>query len=361
MTNGGIYSSSGSGALIPIQRCEALQGDDSSVPRSTAQDASDYTYGLGPMEQDFEIHEFTSPEQRMSCFGAGDIKLRGHTFSIKFPPGFSGQETWFTYEQEVLEWCKVTTAEATKRGALLRLGMHGTAIIWKEIFEEELLSDPNTGVTYFLETLRPKILRNALHVFLFRFKRFHNLIRGRTDFLDFVPRFEKYRRELLNAWLDTQKYPTEADARAWDHATDEARVDYVARGFTWPDAATASGREKIRQIIRTFLRAEKSKDFFYNDIILASQFLIKCELNESQMVVFNQQLRTKNLSYDDLTVDIISEILQESFSLNKNALDDPHIRGRKINWGKVTFLCADSEDCIEESYGYLDGVEGELG
>ena len=37
----GNYGSSGSGAMIPMKRCEALQYDDSSLPRGTDADASE--------------------------------------------------------------------------------------------------------------------------------------------------------------------------------------------------------------------------------------------------------------------------------------------------------------------------------
>ena len=101
----GIYGSSGSGALIPIKRCEALQHDDSMVPRGIDADASDYTYGLSPNDEysfESEINH-DSDKDRQFCFGQNDHRLKGHIFSMKFPPTFSGSETWFTFEEEVLE------------------------------------------------------------------------------------------------------------------------------------------------------------------------------------------------------------------------------------------------------------------
>ena len=201
----GNYGSSGSGASIPIKRCEALQYDDSSVPRGTEADASDYTYGTNPTDEysyEGELYQ-DSDKDRSHCFGQSEQKLKGHNFSMKFPPMFNGSETWFTFEEEVLEWCEITVTEASKRGALLKLGMHGPASIQKRELDKDLLADPIKGVSYFLDTLRPLYLKNALHIFLFRFKRFHNLLRGRQDFLDFVPRFQRYRKELTDAWIDT--------------------------------------------------------------------------------------------------------------------------------------------------------------
>ena len=144
----GIYGSSGSGALIPIKRCEVLQNDDSTVPRRTAADASDYTYGLSPnedFEYSFESENHDSSETREFCFGTGDQKLKAHNFPLKFPPTFCGSETWFTYEKDVLEWCEITTAEGPKRGPLLKLGMRGPSVSYKEEFEKDRLADPILG------------------------------------------------------------------------------------------------------------------------------------------------------------------------------------------------------------------------
>ena len=131
----GIYGSSGSGALIPIERCEALQ-NDSTVPRSTAAGASDYTYGLNPnedFEYSFESENKDSGEAREACYGTGDQKLKGHNLSMKLPPTFSGVETWFTYEKDVLEWCEIIAAEGPKHGPLLKLGTHGPSVIHEKL------------------------------------------------------------------------------------------------------------------------------------------------------------------------------------------------------------------------------------
>ena len=160
--------------------------------------------------------------------------------------------------------------------------------------------------------------------------------------------------ELFDAWLDTQSYPTENQAAEWLLAIDEAKNDYENCGHTWPDANDLVGREKIRKLTQKFLRSQKSKDFIYGEIVLACLFLVKCELTDQQMMVFNQQLSVKLLIVNDLTVKIIAEIMQENSSLNNNSSDSPHIRGRRVQWNRnVTFLCSQDEECLEDSYGYL--------
>ena len=49
----GIYGSSGSGALIPIKKCEALQLDETTVLRGTAADASEYSFNI-----QHKVHEY---------------------------------------------------------------------------------------------------------------------------------------------------------------------------------------------------------------------------------------------------------------------------------------------------------------
>ena len=63
------------------------------------------------------------------------------------PPGYDGS---FSYADAVEEWCDLTKVEAKRRGRL-----SGRAEIFKERLDRDRLRDPETGVDYFLATLRP--------------------------------------------------------------------------------------------------------------------------------------------------------------------------------------------------------------
>ena len=78
-----------------------------------------------------------------------------HLITTEVPPGYDGSTNWFKYADAVAEWCDLTKVEARRRGPAIAARLSGRAEIFNERLDRERLRDPETGVDYFLATLRP--------------------------------------------------------------------------------------------------------------------------------------------------------------------------------------------------------------
>ena len=74
----------------------------------------------------------------------------------------------------------MTKVEARRRGPAIAARLSGRAEIFKERLNRDRLRDPETGVEYFLATLRPFFVKDLQSVFLYRFFQFAAM-QQRTD------------------------------------------------------------------------------------------------------------------------------------------------------------------------------------
>ena len=68
--------------------------------------------------------------------------------------------------------------------------------------DRERLHDPETGVEYFLATLRPFSVKDLQSVFLYRFFQMLRCNRGQTDHQRWMVQYEIARQQAVDAWLD---------------------------------------------------------------------------------------------------------------------------------------------------------------
>ena len=92
--------------------------------------------------------------------------------------------------------------EARRRGPAIAARLSGRAEIFKEILDRERLRDPETGVDYFLATLRPFFVKDLQSVFLYRFFQILRCNRGQTDHQRWMVKYEIARQKAADAWLD---------------------------------------------------------------------------------------------------------------------------------------------------------------
>ena len=85
-----------------------------------------------------------------------------HPVTTEVPLGYDGSTNWFKYADAVEEWCNLTRVEAKRRGPAIATRLSGRAEIFKERLDRERLRDPETGVDYFLDTLRPFFVKDLL-------------------------------------------------------------------------------------------------------------------------------------------------------------------------------------------------------
>ena len=136
-----------------------------------------------------------------------------HPVTTEVPPGYDGSTNWFRYADAVEEWCALTKVEAKRRGPAIAARLSGRAEIYKERLDRERLRDPETGVEYFLSTLRPFFVKDLQSVFLYRFFQLLRCNRGQTDHQRWMVKYEIARQKAVDAWLEaTTARPLEAEA-----------------------------------------------------------------------------------------------------------------------------------------------------
>ena len=83
-----------------------------------------------------------------------------HPVTTEVPPGYDGSTNWFKYADAVEERCDLTKVEAKRRGPAIAARLSRRAEIFKERLNRERLRDHETGVEYFLATLRPFFVKD---------------------------------------------------------------------------------------------------------------------------------------------------------------------------------------------------------
>ena len=177
---GDMQSSSGSGAWSDQ---EWNQADDSFTSSWAFQ--AEESYDSYQQEETYSYQNTPVTEDEFLVYSASDVygsDLRpGEVMNHKTPPAFDGHMSWFMYEELVLDWLDLCSLDEKKRGPALKARLIGEAAIFKPMLDREQLIDENNGVQYLLDTLRPKFIKGAQNVFLFRLLQFLKYKRGKLE------------------------------------------------------------------------------------------------------------------------------------------------------------------------------------
>ena len=95
-----------------------------------------------------------------AALGAGELP-QGALMSSKVPPAFNGRGSWFNFEELVYDWEDNSLLESRLRGPALKNRLFGEAAIYKPMLDRESLKNEETGVDYFLNTLRPHFVNGV--------------------------------------------------------------------------------------------------------------------------------------------------------------------------------------------------------
>ena len=112
------------------------------------------------------------------------------TYTTKIPPSYNGKTSWFAYEDAVLDWIDITELDDVKQGPALKNGLRDEAAVYKPLLDRDKLKEKDTGVKYFLQEMRPRFVKGAQSIFLWRLFQFFYFRRGRgKNMLDWIGRF----------------------------------------------------------------------------------------------------------------------------------------------------------------------------
>ena len=122
-----------------------------------------------------------------ATLGAAELP-HGALMSSKVPPAFDGRGSWFNFEELVYDWEDSCLLDRKLRGPALKNRLFGEAAVYKPMLDRELLKNEETGVDYFLNTLRPHFVKGVQSVFLHRLFQFMRMRRGRIELTRWVPK-----------------------------------------------------------------------------------------------------------------------------------------------------------------------------
>ena len=109
-----------------------------------------------------------SPAAVMAATPAHSPFSTSQQITTKVPPAYDGRTDWFRYEEAVEEWLDLTELNKDKQGPALRARLDGAATMYREVLDRGKLK-LSSGVSYFLNTLRPYFVKGKHAVFLWRF------------------------------------------------------------------------------------------------------------------------------------------------------------------------------------------------
>ena len=274
---------------------------------------------------------------------------------------------WFKYADVVGEWCDLTKVEAKRRGPAIAARLSGRAEIFKERLNRERLRDPETGVKYFLATLRPFFVKDLQSVFLYRFFQMLRCNRGQTDHQRWMVKYEIARQKAVDAWLDatTPKPPP-------DHAEVTAQVEVLREAArerlraearrTWDGApgglaaavaavalptATDAMREAAVETVWRTMRKSRINQFPISDNLSALMALVMADLSESQRETFMNLIYQRDIALTDLTLHQLRDFLITLSHAPKSSLEKP-------SWSHKS----GPRSFVSISYGKLDQYEG---
>ena len=134
--------------------------------------------------------------------GHEDMASSQAVMTTKIAPSYNGRTSWFAYEELIDEWVDLTTINPDKQGPDLRNRLVDEAQMYKPLLDRARLVDPNEGVQYFKETLRPHFVKGKEHVFLWRFLLFFRRYRGNQDMTRWIGRFIITKKRVQDSWMD---------------------------------------------------------------------------------------------------------------------------------------------------------------
>ena len=252
-----------------------------------------------------------------------------HPITTEVPPGYDTSTNWFKYADAVEEWCDLTKVEAKRRGPAIAARLSGRAEIFKERLDRERLRDPETGVEYFLATLRPFFVKDLQSVFLYRFLQMLRCNRGQTDHQCWMVKYEIARQRAVDAWLDAttpRPPPDHADITAqvevlreaaWERLRAEVRRTWdgaaggeaAAVAAVALPAATDAMREAAVETVGRTRRRGRINQFPISDNLSALMALVMADLSESQRETLMNLIYQRDIALTDLTLHQLHDFL----------------------------------------------------
>ena len=337
-------------------------------------------------EEQYSDHSYQAyaPKRKSaSAHAGGHFKpMVENTTTVKFtkkvPPLFDGIMPWFTFEDLLDDWTEITDEEPKKWGVLMKQRLVKEAEHYKALLDNSKLKDPENGLKYLKDTLRPYYVKGAQQVFLYRFLGLIGMKRPRgMDMLTWIPKVQVKKKRALASWMDcaplaetiqNEKYnnwvleknkriATDTAPAGTGDATQEPPGEADEAGN--PPAHAEESQENImldREDQSTLtayndeVKAAHAARFPLSENILAFIFIVSSELDETQRERLNASLVSKEIGIENYNPALIEGLFRELFAAHKTGFADPFTQ-RKHRHKKRAYTILDSGDW-DGSVGY---------
>ena len=289
-----------------------------------------------------DLADYDEAEILNDALAAADEEaLRGTKMTAKIVPAYDGKFPLYMFEEIVEEWVSITTLEARLRGPNLKNRLTGTAISFKKLLSNEMIADPENGVSYFLSTLRPHFVKDVEHMFLWRFLRFFKKTRGNYDITLWIPSWDITYRYLNDAWMDLAPVCSDMNDQGYRQKVvmENNRITELAQQmhnqnlaefnrqpnqahfidpnmglpappqYVVPTLFDPNEQSTLESYKQTILRPQHGQGFPIGDHLLSLIFLTNSDLNEQQRERLTSHLALRGVMMRDYSL----RIVQESF------------------------------------------------
>ena len=335
---------------------------------------------------------FFNPREKPNLMSGTSVK-----FTVKVPPFFDGKKSWFTYEDEILDWQEITEIPPEKRGLWAKQRLIDDAEYWKPLLLNSELKKPD-GLNYLINKLRGNYVKGAVSVFLWRFLGFVTQQRPRgMEVVQWIPRVQVKKMRLIDSWVacaPVQEDKTDSEYLAWLDEENERRDD-EARAFRAanpapqaPQGGVFSGMgasaqpppsrpelpdtmktldatdPKALEFYNTKLREDQRMKFPLSENMLALLFMVSAELNETMRERLVSTLLQKDTRIEDYDTTTIEGIFRDLYASVNTGFADPFVNRKKDKrqrsyilldhgeWlGELGYWVQDEEDLREGFFG----------
>ena len=269
----------------------------------------------------------------------------GEHFNAKVPPALDGSTSWFTYEERVSDWEDITQIDQERRGPLLKQRVSGPARIHIQLIDKEKLkngTDKDTGVKYFLDTLRPHFVKSVNAVFLWRFFKLLKFNRGHQDMHQWIGKILVVQKQAQDAWMDLKPVPdqTSMEYKKWiaetnenalrnkiiEHFTLEQQTPGTTRmTFERPEPILAENEEHYERYKVAFQERHMAS-FPISNHLMSLMFIVFSDLNEQQRDRLTSFLHTEKIDMPDYRFEKMVDIFVNLYCTSRTGIQDPFMK-----------------------------------
>lgn len=151
-----------------------------------------------------------------AAYTIAPLSIMPPTTTIR-PPSYDGIRLWFTYEEDIDEWCEVTELSPRHKGRAIRHRLKGDAAVYKSLLEREPLQQAY-GAQFCKTHSRHHLARGVTSVLIWRCLQQYRFHRGRNDMMRWLGRTHDLMHRAFDDWVALRESVRAYDPQFWVNA-----------------------------------------------------------------------------------------------------------------------------------------------